>query len=362
VLQTLKSDYSTSEIPVIIHSVVDNKELAFALGASDYLLKPLDKSALLHKLEEINIVKGKVASPTSILVIESEESVTAYFKEILESQGFLIHTASTGKRGIELAHALRPSLILMDFVLPDMLSFDVINELKENPYTKHVPIFILTERDISVEDRMTLMGKIERIVRRHSFDAKELIDHIKELEVLYAKRAGLIDELTGVFSHRYFQIRLAQEAERATRYKIPLILVLLDVDFFGKYVEANGEEYGNIVLKKVSELLRKNIRGSDVVVRYGGDAFAVILPNTVLSAGLSLSNRFNAIIKNYPFLHEESQPKGRITASLGIVYLDGQSAEELILCSEKALASAILKGGDRVEVYSGEQAEAKVIP
>jgi diguanylate cyclase (GGDEF)-like protein len=180
--------------------------------------------------------------------------------------------------------------------------------------------------------------------------------------VLYAKRAGLIDELTGVFSHRYFQIRLAQEAERATRYKIPLILVLLDVDFFGKYVEANGEEYGNIVLKKVSELLRKNIRGSDVVVRYGGDAFAVILPNTVLSAGLSLSNRFNAIIKNYPFLHEESQPKGRITASLGIVYLDGQSAEELILCSEKALASAILKGGDRVEVYSGEQAEAKVIP
>ncbi len=362
VLQTLKSEPSTSEIPVIIHSIVDNKELAFALGASDYLMKPLDKSALLLKLEEINIVKGKVASPTSILVIESEESVADYFKEILEPQGFLIHTASSGKRGIELAHALRPSLILMDFVLSDMLSFDVINELKENPYTKNSPIFILTERDISVEDRMTLMGKIERIVRRHAFDAKELVDHIKELEVLYAKRAGLIDELTGVFSHRYFQIRLAQEVERATRYKMPLILVLLDIDFFGKYVEKNGEEYGNGVLKKVSELLRKNIRGSDVVVRYGGDAFAVILPNTVLASGLSLSNRFNAIIKNYPFLHEETQPKGRITASLGIVYLDGQSAEELILCSEKALAAAILKGGDRVEVYSGEQAEAKVIP
>lgn len=363
VLQTLKSELATSEIPVIIHSIVDNKELAFALGASDYLMKPLDKSALLHKLEELNLVRGKVSSPTSILVIESEETVTDYFKDILEPQGFLVHTASNGKRGIELAHALRPSLILMDFVLPDMLSFDLIRELKENPYTKNVPIFILTERDISVEDRMTLMGKIERIVRRHAFDAKELIDHIKELEVLYAKRAGLIDELTGVFSHRYFQIRLAQEVERANRYKIPLTLVLLDIDFFGKYVETNGEEYGNIVLKKVSELLRKNIRGSDVVVRYGGDAFAVILPNTVLSAGLSLSNRYNAIIKNYPFLHEETQPKGRITASLGIVYFDGHSTEELILCTEKALAAAICKGGDRVEVFSGEQDEtAKAIP
>jgi PleD family two-component response regulator len=74
-----------------------------------------------------------------------------------------------------------------------------------------------------------------------------------------------------------------------------------------------------------------------------------------------MSNRFNAIIKNYPFIYEDSQPKGQVTASIGLTFLDGQTTEAFILCAEKALARAFNKGGDRVEVYSEEQHEREEV-
>lgn len=359
VLQELKTDEMTSHIPVLIHSIVDNKDLGFALGATDYLLKPLDKTTLLEKLQGLSVLKAK-KTPLTILIIASDGSLE-YLKEALGSQEFLIYSAKDGKRGLELATALRPDIILLDLELPDMLGFEAIKELKEHPSTVDIPVFVLTEKDISIEERTNLMGKIERILRKQRFDMGELIDHIMEVEVLYPAKAGLVDKLTGLFSHRYFQIRLAQEVERAVRYKQPLNLLLLDIDFFGHYMKEHGEAEAAKVLKTVADLLRKNIRGSDVVVRYGGDSFAVILPNTVLSAALSLGNRFNAIIRNYPFPKSESMPKGRITASVGLAFLDGQDAEELILCCEKARAFAVKKGGDRVEIYSKEMEEEEEV-
>jgi len=104
-------------------------------------------------------------------------------------------------------------------------------------------------------------------------------------------------------------------------------------------------------LKKIGELLSRNIRGSDIVVRYGSDAFGVILPNTFLAAGVKLSKRFHAMIRDYPFSREEVQPKGKITVSIGVATFRDQTPEELLRCSETALSSALQKGGDNVEVY-----------
>lgn len=351
VLQELKAHEETSSIPVIIHSIVDNRELAFTLGAADYLLKPLDKEALLSRLEELAVSMQREIIPKSVLIIDSDSSTDTELTEMFLSGGFQIHEARDGKSGLELAAVVRPSMILIGIELPDISGFDMVRQLKENPVTKDIPLFLLTKKDIPVEERLEIVGKIERIIKKHTYEPKDLISHIQELEMLYPRKAGLVDELTGLFNHRYLILRLAQEVERAQRYKLPLNLLILDVDFFGRYVTERGEFYGNLVLKKIAELLKKNTRGSDVVVRYGGDAFAIILANTPFEAARALGNRFSAIIKNHPFLYAETLPKGKITVSVGLASFETQTAEELLWCAEKALREAIRHGGDRVEVY-----------
>jgi diguanylate cyclase (GGDEF)-like protein/PAS domain S-box-containing protein len=348
VLQSLKIDPETNDIPVIIHSIIDNKDLGFALGATDYLIKPVDKVTLLSKLEDLSLATKKRKYPVTVLTITNDKNAQDNLHHILSNEGFLLHTALDAEAGTNLALATRPNIMIIDLNIPEG-GFNLIKSLKENPATKRIPVFALTSSTLSTDESLQMIGQIERVLKKDAISSKELVNHLRDLEILHPKRAGLIDEITGLFNYRYFQIRLAQETNRAKRYKFPLLLAILDVDHLGHYINKHGEYYGNLALRKIAELLRKNIRGSDVVVRYGGDAFAIILTNTLFSSGSSLCRRFISIIHDYPFLKEESQPNGRLTASIGIVEFKDQSPEELIQSTEKALSLAIEKGGNRVE-------------
>jgi len=352
VLQSLKTDPESGDIPVIIHSIIDNRELGFALGASDYLVKPVDKVTLLAKLSELSLETKKRRHPVNVLTVTGDKNTRDYLNDILSGEGFITQFAFDAGGCLDLALATKPNVAIIDLNIPEG-GFNLIKNLKENPATKRMPIFALTSSALLPDESLQLMGQIERVLRKDALSSKELINHLRDLEILLPKRAGLIDDITGLFNHRYFQIRLAQETNRAKRYKFPLVLAILDIDHFGHYVDEHGEYYGNLALRKIAELLRKNIRGSDVVVRYGGDAFGLILTNTLLSSGTTLCKRFLTVIHDYPFLKEESQPNGRLTASIGVLEFKEQSHEELVQSAEKALSLAIEKGRNRVETISG---------
>jgi diguanylate cyclase (GGDEF)-like protein/PAS domain S-box-containing protein len=352
VLQELKTDPETGTIPVLIHSIVDNQDLAYTLGASDYLLKPVDKNVLLGKLSDLNSCKSSNGgAPMSLLLMSSDPGTRDYVCSFALDNGFVFHSASGQEEGVELALTTKPHAILVDLDSPGL---EVIKKLKGNIATAGIPVFALTDKDLPIDERMNMAGQIERIVKRDALAATDLVMHLKDLEIMHPKRAGLVDELTELFNHRYFQLRLAQEVSRSVRYRLSLTLILLDIDDFGIYIKLNGSYRGNLVLKNIARLLRKNARGADIVVRYGGDAFCMILPNTQLFSGLVLGRRFAALIRNHPFHCEETQPLGRITVSIGVASFGEQSPEDFVRNAETALSAAVQKGGDHVEVFPGE--------
>ncbi|HHT9107889.1 MAG TPA: diguanylate cyclase [Candidatus Wunengus sp. YC64] len=350
VLQSLKANPDTRDIPVIIHSIIENKELAFALGATDYMVKPVDKSILLEKLTELSLLTKKARYPINILVVTNDNTIRNNLYNILQNEGFVMQSASDTEGAFNLALTTKPNLMIVDLNIPEG-GFKIINEYRENPALRDIPIFAITSTNLSPDERLEVVGQIEMVLCKDAIISKEIVNHLRNIEVLYPKKAGLIDELTGVFNYRYFQIRLAQEIRRSTRYNLPLVLLILDVDQFGHYVNKKGEHYGNLILKKIAEVIRKNIRGSDVLVRHGIDSFAIVLTNTFLSSGLILAKRFVSMIHDYPFLYEDVQPKGKITISMGASEFKEHSPEELIHSVELALSSAITKGRNRVEVF-----------
>jgi len=349
VLQSLKANPDTRDIPVIIHSIIENKELAFALGATDYMVKPVDKSVLLEKLTELSLLTKKARYPINILVVTNDNTIRDNLYNILQNEGFVMQSASDTEGAFNLALTTKPNLMIVDLNIPKG-GFKIIKEYRENPALRDIPIFAITSTNLSPDERLEVVGQIEMVLCKDAIISKEIVNHLRNIEVLYPKKAGLIDELTGVFNYRYFQIRLAQEIRRSTRYNLPLVLLILDVDQFGHYINKKGDHYGNLILKKIAEIIRKNIRGSDVLVRHGIDSFAILLTNTFLSSGLILAKRFVSMIHDYPFLYEDVQPKGKITISMGASEFKEHSPEELILSVELALSSAITKGRNRVEV------------
>ena len=164
----------------------------------------------------------------------------------------------------------------------------------------------------------------------------------------------MFDEITGLLDHNYFNIRLAQEINRAKRYNIVFSVVFLDIDHFKEYCDLVGNFHSDIALKKISEMLKKLLRGSDVVVRFGYDEFAIILNNTLKEPAAFVANRFCSVVRDYPFYKEEELKAKKLTASFIVASFpkEGETPEELISKIYNKLCEVKSSGGNYVAEVS----------
>ena len=174
VLRELKADPDLRDVPVIIVTVVDERGLGLALGAVDYFLKPVDRTALLDRLGRYTFTTKVKSRPVRILAIDDDPAALDLIDSALRPEGFDIVTAGGGQEGIDRASAETFDLVVCDLLMPEVDGFDVVTALKSDPSTSEVPILILTAHTITEAEKKSLNGQILGIVDKGAEGAEGL--------------------------------------------------------------------------------------------------------------------------------------------------------------------------------------------
>jgi len=162
-------------------------------------------------------------------------------------------------------------------------------------------------------------------------------NHVAKIEL-----QAITDGLTGLYNYRYFRTLLDQEFRRSSRYKRPLALIMIDIDYFKHYNDNNGHRQGDEALSKVANLIKQCCRDVDFAIRYGGEEFAVLLPETDIKDACIIAERLRSMIAGHDFPNGESQPNGKLTISIGVSGFshDAGSIFELIDHADTAMYQA----------------------
>lgn len=348
VLKKLKTLPATRDIPVIIVSIVENPTLGFSLGAVDYFTKPIDRKGLIESLKKYsNSTHGR--KPMNLLVIEHESNLLHQVGAILDEEPFGIIKATQGEEGVALAIEIQPDLILLDITLGDISGFETIHRLKQHPTARNIPIILFASRELTQEEKRILDGQVREIVYKGPSLKETLIHEVRKFEKLYPDKAKMIDGLTGLYNERYLNNRLADEVNRAFRYKRTFSLLLSNVDHFQKLNRRHGTESGNYVLREIALSFRKNSRGSNPLCRCGGSTFAFLMPETAKDSAKLAAEKLRRLVENRDFSIPEKQQSEAVTVSIGIstFFEDANTSEKMIIQAGAALRHAQRLGGNR---------------
>src|SRR3990172_5852535 len=291
VLKELKRGAETRDIPVVIVSATNDKELGFALGAVDYLEKPVEKPRLLQTLGRLSFTTKTKSQKMTILAVDDEPQVLALMGDILEKEGFSVIKASDGKTEVKMIVEQHPDLVIFDLMMPGMSGFDVCDRLKEYHEAKDIPIIIFTAKEITAEDKERLGTGIKKIIKKASFSKEDLLSEIRLLELFYPEMANLVDRTTKLFNRRFLDISLARELSRCERYGHVFSIMMIDIDGFGDFNRSNGVVKGDEALAELARLLAHNLRKTDYVTRYGGDEFAALLPGIGVEEAVKVAEK-----------------------------------------------------------------------
>jgi len=301
----------------------------------------------------------------SVLIIDDSVTVREQIIRILESSNIFsrYYEAEDGLEGFKKLLSHHVDIILCDLEMPRIDGFKFLSMLKARPDLHDVPVIILTgmnDRELKIKglgqgasDYLTKPFDHEELVARVKIHLKikKLQDDLKSSNELLLELSNT-DHLTGLFNRRYMIEALDKEVHRSIRKGCALSLIMLDVDHFKRVNDSFGHLQGDVVLKKVAEQLRRELRNYDSAARFGGEEFVAILPDSSLKEALFVAERIRLSVQNTKFIGVLDSLT--LTISLGVASFSQESAptvDAFIKMADDALYRAKENGRNRVESY-----------
>ncbi len=319
---------------------------AVRFGGSAYFAKPVDINALINVLDSLTVDASP--EPYRILIVENDKSLADTYSAILREAG--MHTEITGDplNILNLLPDFDPELILMDLFFPDCLGIEVASVVRQHESMVSIPIVFHSE-EASHDNRAAAMfqGGDDFLIRpiAPNLLISSVLARVQRSRTL--RSLMIRDSLTGLLNHTALRLRLGMEVAKARRNRKNLCFAMVDIDKFKRVNDTYGHATGDQVIKNLGRTLLYRLRSQDYVGRYGGEEFAVIMPDTSPAEAVALMNE--ARIAYSEIRHASSLEEFTSTFSCGVAsFPEFEVATRLNDIADKALYHAKKNGANRV--------------
>jgi two-component system, cell cycle response regulator len=321
--------------------------------------------------------RDTVETPGRILVVDDHEDNVDLLRARLEAWGYAVDSATDGQQALERVQAAPPDLILLDVMMPSMDGNEVARRIKQNPALPFIPIIMQTALDSTeskvegleagaddyitkpiefaeLKARVRSMLRIKRLQEELEERERQLLEANERL-----RHMSRTDALTGLENRRSIERQLEVMFAHGERLSEPLSCVMSDLDRFKSVNDEHGHHAGDAVLKQFAAILKTAAREIDVVGRYGGEEFIVLLPGTVLDAAVTFAERVRKEIESHTFVFDGGSI--RRTASFGVAgwpHPRIDSCDRIVRAADDALYVAKETGRNRVIRFDSDEFNA----
>ncbi|MFT6326937.1 MAG: diguanylate cyclase (GGDEF)-like protein [Crocinitomicaceae bacterium] len=340
------------DVPKIFVSHHETVSLQERLGASragsvQFFVKP-SVPILIRAVEQF--YGDHAEDPYKVLVVDDSRSQALYCEKALSNAGMLTLAITDPMEILNSIESFNPEIIVMDMYMPGCTGTELASVIRQQPEYIRIPILFLSgEEDKNKQLDAMSQGGDDFLTKpvdpiHLSTTVKNRGNRARVLNSLIVR-----DSLTGLYNHTHILDRLSMACRFASEHNSKLCFAMVDIDFFKKVNDNYGHPVGDKVISALSLFLKQRLRKTDSVGRYGGEEFAVILPNTTAEDALHFMNDIREVFSQLE--HSAGDSEFKVSFSCGICSFDSSNADFIVEQADKALYAAKKQGRNNVQLY-----------